>query len=136
MILKRTHFHLLCFQKRTFLKQWSLYPVIKHHQLKTLLLRSWKIQFISTLKNLPTFSMNVWLTKSFSTHQKEQMLLLFLKKRTIMKKKNPTQWVCSQPFQKCLKNYHLNKLMIICTVNSQSILPVFAKTTTLKMLYW
>ena len=44
--------------------------------------------------------------------------------------------VWSHPFQKCLKNYYLNKLMIICKVNSQSILQVFAKTTALKMLYW
>ena len=129
MIFKRTHFHLLCFQKRTFLKRKILYLVIKHLQLKIFLLKFLKVQFISTQKNLVAFSMNVWLTESFLTHWKEQMLLRFSKKGTIMKTKTIAQWVCSQPFKKCLKNYYLNKLMIICKVNSQSILQLFAKTT-------
>ena len=30
--------------------------------------RSWKVQFISTQKNLLTLSMNVWLTESFPAH--------------------------------------------------------------------
>ena len=47
--------------------------------MKTFLLRYWKIQFISTQKNLLTFSVNVWLTEGFPTHWKEQMLLRFLK---------------------------------------------------------
>ena len=129
MTFKRTHSHLLCFQKRTFLKRKILYLVIKHLQLKIFLLKFLKVQFISTQKNVVAFSMNVWLTESFPTHWKEQMLLRFSKKRTIMKTKTIAQWVCSQPFKKCLKNYYLNKLMIICKVNSQSILQLFAKTT-------
>ena len=60
--------------------------------------------------------MNVWLTESFLTHWKQLMLLRFLKKGTIIKRKTIAQWVCSQYFQKCLKNYYLNKLMTICKV--------------------
>ena len=88
------------------------------------------LQFISTQKNLRTFSMNVWLTASFLTHWKEQMLLRFLKKEVIMGAKTITEWVCSHHLQKCLKNYCLSKLIIVCKVNSQSILLVSAKTTT------
>ena len=122
-----THFHLLCIQKRTLLKQ--------HLNLKTLLLRYRKIQFIFTQKNLLTFSMNVWLKEGFTIHWIEQVILWFLKKGTIRKRKTISQWVCSLPFWKCLKNYYLNKLMIIYKLNSQSIMMVFAKTTALKIIY-
>ena len=44
-----------------------------------------------------------------------------------MKRKTIAQWVCSQPFQKCWNYYYLNKLMVICQINSQSILQVFEK---------
>ena len=87
-------------------------------------------------EKLTNIYMNDWLTESFPTHWKEQMLPQFPKKETIMKRKTIAQWVCTQLFQKCLKNYYLNKLMTICKVNSQSILQIFAKTTALKMLYW
>ena len=93
--------------------------------MKTFLLRYWKIQFISTQKNLLTFSVNVWLTEGFPTHWKEQILLRFLKTVSML-----------SSFSKVFKNYFLNKLMIICKVNPQIIFQVFAKTIALKMLYW
>ena len=50
------------FSKEDILKAIKSLSRKKHLQLKTFLLRSWKIQFISTQKNLVTFSMNAWLT--------------------------------------------------------------------------
>ena len=92
---------------------------------------------IKILKNsIHIYSMNVWLTESFPRHWREQMLLRFLKKEAIMKRKTIAKWVCSQLFQKCLKSYNLNKLMTIYKVNVQSILQVSSKTTVLRMLYW
>ena len=73
MILKRTHFHLLCFHKKTCLKRSSLYLVVKHLQLKTLLLRSWKIQFISTQKKLTNIFNECPIYKKFPTYWKEQI---------------------------------------------------------------
>ena len=49
-------------------------------------------------------------------------------------KENYPSEVCSQLFQNCLKNYYLSKVMIICKVNSQSMLQVFGKTTSLSAL--
>ena len=86
---------------------------------------------IKILKNsIHIYSMNVWLTESFPRHWKEQMLLRFLKKETIMKRKTIAQCVCSQLFKKFLKSYCLNKLKTICKVNSQSILQVSKKYFT------
>ena len=141
MIFKRTHFRLFNFQKRTFfkvsLKSIKSLSINKASPVEDITINILKNSIISTQKNLLIFSLNVWLTASFPTHWKEQMLLrFFLKNGTIMERQTIAQWVCCQPFQKCLKNYYLNKLMIICNVNFQSILQVFAKITALKMLYW
>ena len=102
MLLKRTHFHWLCFQKTTFVsdkvrpsKKASLFDDIK------------------ALKN----SILIYSEKLTSIFNEclINILLGFLTKRLIMKRKTIVQCVCSQPsFQNCLKNYYLNKLMIIC----------------------
>ena len=141
MIFKRTHFRLFNFQKRTFfkvsLKSIKSLSINKASPVEDITINILKNSIISTQKKLLIFSLNVWLRESFPTHWKEQMLLrFFLKNGTIMERQTIAQWVCCQPFQKCLKNYYLNKLMIICNVNFQSILQVFAKITALKMLYW
>ena len=121
MIFKRTHFRLFNFQKRTFfkvsLKSIKSLSINKASPVEYITINILKNSIISTQKNLLIFSLNVWLRESFPTHWKEQMLLrFFLKNGTIMERQTIAQWVCCQPFQKCLKNYYLNKLMIICNV--------------------
>ena len=134
-MLKRTHIHLLFFRKKTFLKRKSLDLVIKYLRPKTFLSRFWKIQSISTQKFTNIFN-ECLINGKFPDTLKRANVTPILEKRTVKKRKTIAQWVCSQTFQKCLKNYYLNKLMIICKVNSQSILQVFTKTTALKMRYW
>ena len=123
------------FSKEDILKAIKSLSSNKASPVDGILIKYWKIQLIPTQKNLLTFSMNVWLTASFPTHRKEQMLLRFLKKVTIMKMKTIIPRVSSQLFRKCWKNYYLNKFMIICKVNSQSILQIFTKANALRMLY-
>ena len=64
-------------------------------------------------------------------------LTSIFKKRNDNEKENyRSVTICCQVFQKCLKNYYLNKLMIICKVNSRSMLQFLAKTTAVKRLNW
>ena len=50
-MIKRTYFQLLCFQKRTFLRRWSLYLIIRYLFLMAVLLMYWKIKPIHCVKS-------------------------------------------------------------------------------------
>ena len=73
---------------------------------------------------------NVWLTASFPTHCKEQLLLLFLKKRMIMERETITLWACSHPFQSVWKT------TIWANQWSYASYCFSRKATAHKMLYW
>ena len=108
--------------------------------MKIFLLIFWKIQFISTEKTLLTFSMNVWLAKRFPKHRKEQILLQYLKKGTIIKKENyrPVSMLStfSKVFEKLLFEQINDHMQSKFSKHYLLWFLDFAKTTALKMLHW
>ena len=97
----------------------------------------WLLLDISMQSFPNEFEKSLWKTKCYGSVMSEDVLA----QRLLKSSKLPNQH--EQLFQKYALSFFksvwkatFNKLIIICKVNSQSILQVSAKTTVLKMLCW